>query len=92
MSEQTPRTGAGRRLDILLGQADIRWPDDFTRIAGQALTPLILAIEAEARATSGGLDVERLRLAHKRLFLTSGQGLFGGYVDALAAEYGKDER
>jgi len=34
-----------------------------------------------------GLDVERLKQAHRNLFMETGHGLFGGYVEALAAEY-----
>jgi hypothetical protein len=35
------------------------------------------------------VDVERLKKAHRNLFEKSGQGLFGGYVEALAAEYNR---
>ena len=60
-----PRTEAGRWLALWLADADIRWPDDSTRIGGTVLTDAILAtlaIEAEAAAgprdiTSLGLDV-----------------------------------
>jgi len=50
----TPTTEAGRALLALLADADIRWPDDLTRITPSAP---ILAIEAEAARQ------ERARLA-----------------------------
>lgn len=41
-------TEAGRALLALLADADIRWPDDLTRITPSALAPHVAVIEAEA--------------------------------------------
>jgi len=59
---------------------DPRWPCETARL---------LAAIQESRA-GGGLDVERLARAHRSLFAETGVGMFGGYVEALAAAYSKD--
>jgi hypothetical protein len=46
----TPRTVAGQRLLLLLSECDIRWPDEYTRIASPVIGDLIAKAENEARA------------------------------------------
>jgi hypothetical protein len=45
-----PQTEAAKKLMLLLAQAKIAWPDEYTFILISALTPMFAAIEDEARA------------------------------------------
>jgi len=62
MTDRTPTTEASKfdsvAARVLLLEADIRWPDDYTRLASGVVEELILAIEARA-----SLDVDRLARA-----------------------------
>jgi len=96
MTDRTPTTEA-RKFDsaaarVLLLEADIRWPDDYTRLASGFVEELILAIEARAP-----LDVERLARAlhqlqsgpHRDRNPVAGEGRDACDLDAarLAREY-----
>jgi len=60
-----PATEAGRRLDLWLAEADIRWPDELTRIAPTAIRPHIVSIESQARTRGAELATEALRRNQK---------------------------
>lgn len=45
-----PTTEAGRWVSLLLAEADIRWPDEHTRIAASVIDGWLAGIEAQARA------------------------------------------
>ena len=80
------RTNTGRSLSLLLAEADIRWPDDSTRLSSQAISKLIEKIEEEAPEFS--IDVEHLATQRAWSQQTFGPGpRTKGVMDHIRKEF-----